>query len=75
MSAGEEFPHIFRRVSEADVTFATAQKRLGQVSGHLAGSKSGITPTEGDSARAALLQKNPDDVSLPSFSHSTRAFD
>ncbi|PSS13042.1 hypothetical protein M430DRAFT_68181 [Amorphotheca resinae ATCC 22711] len=41
---------------------SAAQKRLGQVSGHLAGSKSGITPTEGDSARAALLQKNPDDI-------------
>jgi len=43
---------------------SAAQKRLTQVSGHLAGSKSTIAPTEGDSssARAKLLQKNPDDV-------------
>ncbi|ESZ99404.1 3-ketoacyl-coA thiolase peroxisomal A precursor [Sclerotinia borealis F-4128] len=39
-----------------------AQKRLGQVSGHLAGSQSAIAPTEGDSGRAKLLEKHPDDV-------------
>ncbi|PQE12179.1 3-ketoacyl- thiolase peroxisomal protein [Rutstroemia sp. NJR-2017a BVV2] len=39
-----------------------AQNRLTQVSGHLAGSKSVIAPTEGDSGRAKLLEKNPDDV-------------
>jgi acetyl-CoA acyltransferase 1 len=39
-----------------------AQKRLTQVSGHLAGSKSSIAPTEGDYGRATILQKNPDDV-------------
>lgn len=39
-----------------------AQKRLGQVSGHLAGSQSYIAPTEGDSGRAKLLEKHPDDV-------------
>ncbi|EHL03739.1 putative 3-ketoacyl-CoA thiolase, peroxisomal [Glarea lozoyensis 74030] len=44
---------------------SAAQKRLGQVSGHLAGSKSVIAPTEGGAAgsgRAKLLQKNPDDI-------------
>jgi len=42
---------------------STAQNRLTQVSGHLAGSKSTITPTEGGSdARSKLLQKNPDDI-------------
>ncbi|TVY39784.1 3-ketoacyl-CoA thiolase,peroxisomal, partial [Lachnellula subtilissima] len=38
-----------------------AQNRLTQVSGHIAGSKSSIAPTEGD-ARAKILQKNPDDI-------------
>ncbi|KAF4631742.1 hypothetical protein G7Y89_g6385 [Cudoniella acicularis] len=43
---------------------SAAKQRLTQVSGHLAGSKSSITPTEGDSssARARILQKNPDDI-------------
>ncbi|KAH8668225.1 Thiolase, N-terminal domain-containing protein [Tricladium varicosporioides] len=43
---------------------SAAQKRLTQVSGHLVGSKSKIVPTGGDtsSARARILQKNPDDV-------------
>ncbi|KUJ21815.1 thiolase [Mollisia scopiformis] len=43
---------------------SAAQKRLTQVSGHLAGSGSKIAPTEGDgsSGRAKLLQKNPDDI-------------
>ncbi|PQE33885.1 3-ketoacyl- peroxisomal protein [Rutstroemia sp. NJR-2017a WRK4] len=41
---------------------SAAQNRLTQVSGHLAGSGSVIAPTEGDSGRAKLLEKNPDDV-------------
>ncbi|PQE16866.1 3-ketoacyl- thiolase peroxisomal protein [Rutstroemia sp. NJR-2017a BBW] len=41
---------------------SAAQNRLTQVSGHLAGSQSVIAPTEGDSGRAKLLEKNPDDV-------------
>ncbi|KAN0098531.1 thiolase [Hyaloscypha variabilis] len=43
---------------------SAAQNRLTQVSGHLAGSKSTVAATKGDSssARANLLQKNPDDV-------------
>ncbi|KAH6680438.1 3-ketoacyl-CoA thiolase-like protein [Halenospora varia] len=43
---------------------SAAQNRLTQVSGHLAGSKSKIAPTEGagSSARAKILEKNPDDV-------------
>ncbi|OWP07227.1 3-ketoacyl-CoA thiolase [Marssonina coronariae] len=43
---------------------SAAAKRLNQVSGHLAGSQSSITPTEGDgsSGRANILQKNPDDI-------------
>jgi len=41
---------------------SAAQNRLTQVSGHLAGSKSAITPTEGDGGRAKLLEKHPDDV-------------
>ncbi|KAM3075470.1 3-ketoacyl-CoA thiolase with broad chain length specificity [Clarireedia jacksonii] len=41
---------------------SAAQNRLTQVSGHLAGSKSAITPTEGDGGRAKLLEKSPDDV-------------
>lgn len=41
-----------------------AQNRLGQVSGHLAGSGSKIASTKGD-ARAKLLEKNDDDVCLP----------
>lgn len=45
-----------------------AQQRLTQVSGHLAGSKSSIAPTEGDSGRAAILKKNPDDVSTSRLS-------
>lgn len=44
------------------LTMNIAQKRLGQVSGHLAGSQSYIAPTEGDSGRAKLLEKHPDDV-------------
>jgi hypothetical protein len=56
-------PETLWNVSEADRS--TAQKRLGQVSGHLAGSKSGISPTAGGSGRAALLQKSPDDVRTP----------
>jgi hypothetical protein len=46
---------------------APAQKRLTQVSGHLAGSTSIITPTEAlvsTGGRAKILEKNPDDVSL-----------
>lgn len=38
---------------------SAAQKRLGQVSGHLAGS---VSPTKGNTGRVALLQKNPDDI-------------
>ncbi|KAM0309805.1 hypothetical protein ACHAO8_008722 [Botrytis cinerea] len=41
---------------------SAAQKRLGQVSSHLAGSQSTIAPTEGDSGRAKLLEKHPDDI-------------
>ncbi|KAL3424507.1 acetyl-CoA acetyltransferase [Phlyctema vagabunda] len=43
---------------------SAAQKRLTQVSDHLAGSQSKITPTEGSSlgGRAKLLEKNPDDI-------------
>lgn len=45
---------------------SAAQKRLTQVSGHLAGSKSIISPTGGDSSssngRAQLLEKNHDDI-------------
>ncbi|KAF8866876.1 thiolase [Acephala macrosclerotiorum] len=43
---------------------SAAQKRLTQVSGHLAGSGSKLAPTEGDTSagRAKLLQKNPDDI-------------
>jgi len=41
---------------------SAAQYRLGQVSGHLAGSKSNLSPTTGDGGRAAILKKNPDDI-------------
>ncbi|KAK2629264.1 hypothetical protein QTJ16_000084 [Diplocarpon rosae] len=43
---------------------SAAAKRLNQVSGHLAGSQSSITPTEGDgsSGRANILRKSPDDI-------------
>lgn len=56
----------FREEEDARLIAITAQNRLQQVSGHLAGSGSKIAPTEGDrsSGRAKLLQKNPDDVRL-----------
>jgi len=44
---------------------SAAQNRLTQVSGHLAGSKSMITPGKGKSSsggRAKLLEKSPDDI-------------
>ncbi|KAG9234787.1 3-ketoacyl-CoA thiolase-like protein [Amylocarpus encephaloides] len=43
---------------------SAAQNRLTQVSGHLAGSKSTLAPTEGDtsSGRSKLLQKHADDI-------------
>ncbi|CZT40732.1 probable Acetyl-CoA acyltransferase [Rhynchosporium secalis] len=41
---------------------SAAKQRLTQVSDHLAGSQSKISPTEGDSGRAKILQKNPDDI-------------
>ncbi|KAI9744736.1 MAG: 3-ketoacyl-CoA thiolase with broad chain length specificity [Claussenomyces sp. TS43310] len=49
----------------ADGRRPVAQSRLTQVSGHLAGSESIITPTEGGSlsaGRAKLLEKSPDDI-------------
>ncbi|KAH7342847.1 3-ketoacyl-CoA thiolase-like protein [Rhexocercosporidium sp. MPI-PUGE-AT-0058] len=41
---------------------SAANQRLTQVSGHLAGSQSKISPTKGDSGRANILKKNPDDI-------------
>lgn len=57
----------------ARLTEDVAQKRLNQVSGHLAGSKSAIAPTEGDAGsagRANILKKSPDDVCIPHLSPS-----
>jgi hypothetical protein len=47
------------------LTNIPAQKRLTQVTGHLAGSNSTITPSKSQSnsgGRAKLLEKHPDDV-------------
>ena len=59
-----------RRANDCLFDVCIAQKRLGQVSGHLAGSQSAIAPTEGDatksSGRSRILEKRPDDVCRPS---------